>query len=103
LANERIVKAKLADGSVILVEARSTGSRQTDVSVRKALEFKGVEDSIKSIAERVSAALKSVRPDRAEVEFGIDVTVESGALTGLLAKGSGTATLKVTLEWTKDA
>jgi hypothetical protein len=40
-----------------------------------------------------------VAPRSASVEFGIDVTVEAGALTGMLAKGSGTATLKVTLNW----
>jgi hypothetical protein len=40
-----------------------------------------------------------VRPDRGTVEFGIDVGVESGALTALVVKGTGTATLKVTLEW----
>jgi hypothetical protein len=47
----------------------------------------------------VMAALTNAQPDHASVEFGIDVTVESGALTGLLARGSGTATLKVTLSW----
>jgi hypothetical protein len=92
-------RAKVGTDQVILVEARTSGDREEDVGARDLLSFDGVERSITAISERVVAALADVRPDRASVEFGIDVTVESGALTGLLAKGAGTATLKVTLSW----
>jgi len=92
-------RAKVGTDQVILVEARTSGDREEDVGARDLLSFDGVEQSITAISERVIAALTHVRPDRASVEFGIDVTVESGALTGLLAKGAGTATLKVTLSW----
>jgi Trypsin-co-occurring domain 1 len=33
------------------------------------------------------------------VEFGIDVGIESGKLTALICKGSGNASLKITLEF----
>ena len=92
-------RAKVGTDNVILVEARTSGDREEDVGARQLLAFDGVEQSITAISERVMAALTKARPDHASVEFGIDVTVESGALTGLLAKGSGTATLKVTLSW----
>lgn len=93
-----VVRADVGDGKVILVEARTTDPEE-DVGVGDLFKFDGVEDSIRTISERVVSALKGVQPDRASVEFGIDVSVESGALTGLLAKGTGGATLKVTLEW----
>ncbi|MEA2241535.1 MAG: hypothetical protein QOD24_1091 [Solirubrobacteraceae bacterium] len=92
-------RAKAGTDHVILVEARTSGDREEDVGARELLAFDGVEQSITTISERVMAALTNARPDQASVEFGIDVTVESGALTGLLARGSGTATLKVTLSW----
>jgi hypothetical protein len=92
-------RAKVATDQVILVETRSSGDREEDVGARDLLAFEGVEESITTISQRVVAALKSAQPDRASVEFGIDVAVEAGALTGLLAKGSGGATLKVTLSW----
>ena len=92
-------KAKVGTDRVILVEARIAGDREEDVGTHQLLAFDGVEQSITAISERVMAALTNARPDHASVEFGIDVTVESGALTGLLAKGSGSATLKVTLSW----
>jgi len=47
----------------------------------------------------MTAALARVKPDKAIVEFGVDVAVEGGGLTALLVKGKGTATLTVTLEW----
>jgi hypothetical protein len=92
-------RAKAGTDHVILVEARTSGDREEDVGARELLSFDGVEQSITTISERVMAALTNAQPDHASVEFGIDVTVESGALTGLLARGSGTATLKVTLSW----
>jgi len=92
-------RATVGTDLVILVEARSSGGVEEDVSARGLLAFEGVEESIKAISQRLTAALETARPDRASVEFGIDVAVEAGALTGLLAKGSGAATLKVTLSW----
>lgn len=92
-------RAKVATDHVILVETRSSGDREEDVGARDLLTFAGVEESITTISQRVMVALKSAQPDRASVEFGIDVAVEAGALTGLLARGSGAATLKVTLSW----
>jgi Trypsin-co-occurring domain 1 len=109
---ETLVMADLGGGRVIQVEARTTGdpARLTGDpekavglldKMRKGepLSFDGVTNSIEAIADRVTAAFEHVKPDKASVEFGIDIGVESGGLTGLLAKGTGSATLKITLEW----
>ncbi len=109
---ETLVRADLGGGRVIQVEARTTGDPtsptgdpEADVGLldairnREALSFDGVTNSIEAIADRVTAALERAKPDKAVVEFGIDVGVESGGLTGLLATGTGSATLKITLEW----
>ncbi len=93
-----LVKVDLGDGRVIAVEAHNV-SPERPVGIGDVLSFDGVTDSIEAIAKRMTAALDRVRPDRATVEFGIDVGVESGMLTALVVKGTGTATLKVTLEW----
>jgi len=94
-----VVKTDLGDGTLILVEARRAGAQEEDVGIGDLLSFQGVEESIVAISNRVVTALQRVAPRTASVEFGIDVTLESGALTGLLAKGSSAATLKVTLNW----
>ncbi|MGE5636930.1 MAG: CU044_2847 family protein [Nocardioidaceae bacterium] len=85
-------------GRLVAMEARNVSPEQP-VGIRDVLSFEGVAESIQAVAERVTAALEQAKPDKAAVEFGVDVGVESGALTGLIAKGTGSATLKVTLEW----
>jgi hypothetical protein len=47
----------------------------------------------------VKDAIDSIGPERASVEFGVQVAVKSGQLTGLVVEGSGQASLKVTLGW----
>src|SRR4051794_13441920 len=102
-----LVKADFGNGQVVPVAVQTTtGDPETDVSILDALRrrdqafsFDGVTSSIEAIAKKVTAALASAKPEKATVEFGIDIGVETGGLTGLLAKGTGTATLKITLEW----
>lgn len=97
-----LVKVDLGDGRTIAVEALNV-SPEKPVGIADVLSFDGVERSIEAIAARMTAAFDHVKPDRAAVEFGIDVGVESGALTALVVKGTGTATLKVTLEWQRSS
>ena len=93
-----LVKVDLGNGRTVAVEALNV-SPERPVGIGDVLSFDGVTKSIEAIAERMTAALERVKPDKAAVEFGIDVGVESGALTALVVKGTGSATLKVTLEW----
>ena len=99
---DTLVKVDMGDGRIVAVEARNV-SPEHPVGIRNVLSFDGVTDSIEAVSSRVTRALEKVKPDRATVEFGVDVGVESGGLTGLIAKGTGTATLKITLEWESGA
>ena len=93
-----LVKVDMGDGRVVAVEARNFSPEQP-VGIADVLKFDGVTKSIEAVADRMTEAFDRVKPDRASVEFGIDIGVESGMLTGLVVKGSGNATLTVTLEW----
>lgn len=84
--------------TAVLVEVRSDGDPETDVGIRER-SFDGVVDSIKAITGELTKALDELSPNKAVLEFGVDVGVEAGQLTALLVKGSGSATLKITLEW----
>ena len=100
---QRVVKAQLAGNQVIRIEARPVGSAEQDIKVGQILSFDGLVKSIEEVSNGLAAALRKANPDRAAIEFGVDVGVESGALTALIVKGTGTATLKVTLEWSPGA
>jgi hypothetical protein len=92
-----IVPLKLADGSTVQVEVRPLGGEE-NVALGE-LSFDGLSDSIAAIAQSLSSCLAKVKPQSAEIEFGIEAAVESGRLTALLVKGSGKANLKIKLGW----
>jgi hypothetical protein len=99
IEDRQIVKAEVGGGRTIQLEARTAGSPEADVGIGKVRSFQDVVADIESIADGFTEALKRVKPQKAALEFGVDIGVESGALTALIVKGTGTATLKVTLEW----
>lgn len=94
---QELVPVKLANGAEIRVAATMLGGEE-DVAF-KLLSFEEVTHTIEGIASSLNAALQKVKPKKSSVEFGLEVAVESGALTTLLVKGEGTATLEITLEW----
>ncbi len=96
-ARTEIVKAELANGTIIHIQATVLGGEEEVAFTLPS--FKNVTDAIESIAESVVTTLQKVKPRKASVEFGLEVALESGQLTALLVKGSGSSNLKITLEW----
>ena len=92
-----IIKAELINGATLHIQATVLGGEE---EVGFSLpSFKEITDAIEGIAESVVTTLKKVKPQKASVEFGLEVALEAGQLTALLVKGSGTSNLKITLEW----
>ncbi len=96
----RVVKVQLDDNTIVRVEALPLGGEE-DVAFDPlaALPFEQVAGAIEGIASAVAKPLRKVKPKKAQVEFGLAVGLEAGDLTALWVKGSGTANLKITLEW----
>jgi Trypsin-co-occurring domain 1 len=96
-ARTEIIKAQLSNHSIVNIEARSLGGEE-EVGFTIP-SFKEITNAIEGIAEAVVESLRKVKPKKAIVEFGVEIALESGQLTALLVKGSGTSNLKITLEW----
>lgn len=96
----RVVKADVGGGRIIQVEVREPLADEMDVDIRDVLSFAGVSEAIEAISETIMDALRKAKPDKATVELGLDLALESGALTALVVKGKGSAALTITLEWT---
>ena len=94
---QELIRVKLANGVEMRVAATVLGGEE-NVAL-KLLSFEEITDALEGIAGSLNAALQKIKPKKASVEFGLEVAVESGKLTALLVKGSGTATLNITLEW----
>lgn len=92
-----IIKAELPNGGILCIQATALGGEEEVAFTLPS--FNEVTRAIEGIAESVVTTLQKVRPKKATVEFGLEMALESGQLTALLVKGSGTSNLKVTLEW----
>jgi Trypsin-co-occurring domain 1 len=80
-------------------ETRTSSLTESPASSAIEHKLRDLTDSIESISTEIYSALKAVRPTRAKVRFGIEVGAEGGQLTALIVKGSGKASLRITLEW----
>jgi hypothetical protein len=78
---------------------RSGDSDVAFESVKEALATDEIREAIEGIAEMVAGGFRKIAPQKASIEFGLEVGLESGKLTALWVKGSGKANLKITLEW----
>lgn len=92
-----IVPVTLPSGHSLQVQA-TVRSQEEDVAFGVPT-IDGLAESIEGLSTSLLDALKRVQPKKATVEFGLEVALESGKLTALLVKGSGTATINVKLEW----
>lgn len=93
----RNIPVKVGDNLTVMVEARDLGGEQ-DVST---LSFQGVTDTIEAVTQALATSINKVKPDKATLEIGFDIAVESGKLTTLIVDGSSKANLKLTLQWGK--
>src|SRR5574340_624779 len=89
-----IVEAQIEEGVTIRIQAVSLGGEER-IAGGELPSFDDVMHTVESLAKAMVNTLKKARPRAASVEFGIEVGLESGKLTALLVKGTGTANLKV--------
>ncbi|MFI8823615.1 CU044_2847 family protein [Streptomyces sp. NPDC053431] len=100
-----ITKVELADG-VLYVEAQPLGPAGQDTAEPEGRgdrlpDLSRVTGALASFAAQLGDALHQAAPERATVEFGCQLGIDSGALTALVVQGSTSANLRVTLEWVK--
>ena len=92
-----LIPVRVADNVVVQVQAVTAAGEQ-DISAR-SYAFESATKAIEEIAQLLTGTLERVNPKRATVEFELDFSVEAGQLTALFVKGSGSGTLKISLEW----
>lgn len=89
----------LDDKTKIKIEAVSLSPDRDQKAGVSDLQFDDLTNVIKVISGELLTSIKEAKPNKASVEFGLAIGVESGQLTALWVKGQGTAHLKVSLEW----
>lgn len=100
---EGLVEFKTNDGVVITVEGIEDASghqmvRRDDGTVQATRTFEGALDGVRAAAESALRVFRdgSLRPDSVELEFGVKLTAEAGAL---IAKSGAEGHLLLRLSW----
>lgn len=99
----------LAGGGVLVVETDSSDAARrvmrgatSDAVATAAESFEAALAKVRYAAEGILRQLTSLAqpPDEVEVEFGVKMNVETGAI---IAKSSAEANFKINLTWKKSA
>ncbi|MFF8928910.1 CU044_2847 family protein [Streptomyces longwoodensis] len=103
-----LVEFTTADGVAVAVEAAEPprpGSRlvaRDNGVVQASRTFEGALEGVRAAAESALRVFRdgSLRPDGVEIEFGVKLSAETGAI---IAKGTAEGHLVVKLSWTPAA
>ncbi|MCO6491154.1 MAG: hypothetical protein J5I98_22240 [Phaeodactylibacter sp.] len=92
-------KVQLSDGTVILMEISGieedgpVSVQEMEISAKRA--FKAVS----SLAKDIKATLAAAKPDKASVEFSVELEKQGGDILSKICNVSGKGGIKFTLEW----
>lgn len=86
------------DGGKVYFEIVPRGGRE-EVGVLDSIPFDQVTELLASIASGIGETLEKAKPKKATIELGVEFGLEAGKLVALIARGTGKANLKISLEW----
>ncbi len=98
----KVVEVQLPNGTTmgVLVATEPGG---TDVGLfdkkDKVYDINDLSKTLDGFAELLKSIWDKAGPTKATIEVGFEIAVKSGKLTAILVEGSGTASMKVTMEW----
>jgi hypothetical protein len=104
----RLLEFTTDDGAVVVVESvepgtgtRLVGRGDGGPAALASSTFEGALDGVRSAAQSALRVFRdgSLRPDSVELEFGVKLTAEAGAV---IAKGAAEGQLVVRLGWSSE-
>lgn len=99
---QRIIPVDLGDEGKMFVIAEQVGDvlvAGTDVVAHLPV----IMSTVKRVSTETLAAVVEADPDKATVELGFGLAIETGQVFAVLGKAHGDAAIKVILEWSRDA
>ncbi|MFJ5140683.1 CU044_2847 family protein [Streptomyces sp. NPDC088707] len=103
-----IARIRLDDGTPVWARVsdvqelgRGGGFQDTGVKDRVVSMAGGLTDVVRGVVGSLRAGLDPQGPVEVAVSFGIELSAQSGKVIGVLADGSGKASVNVSLTWTE--
>lgn len=79
----------------------SSGYQDSSATRRVAQLASGMSDVVRGVVGSLRMGLAAARPQEVRVEFGIELSAQSGQVISMIADGGGKASVNVTLTWTE--
>ena len=101
--NSDKIRVQLSNGAVIYVESASpVPEREVSAGTLEG-RFADVLPSIKALCNDFSEMLYDIAPEKANIQFGLSLELETSGLWAFIGKAGGSSTFQITLEWTKSS
>ncbi|EMF02654.1 hypothetical protein J7W19_21895 [Streptomyces mobaraensis NBRC 13819 = DSM 40847] len=103
-----ITQVRLDDGTVVwarISEAQELGSpgsggyKDSTAARRVARLANGLADTVRGVVDSLRMGVAAARPHEVQVQFGIELSAQSGQVISLLTDAGGKASINVTLTW----
>jgi hypothetical protein len=102
MAGERTLTVELDGGGTLVIVAEQVGpALVADTGIVAKLST--ITSALERVCRDTLDAVRRAGPTKATVELGFGLAVEAGQVVALFGKGKGEASIKVTLEWSRDA
>lgn len=95
----RLVEVQLPEENRRLLIEVEQLSGESDVGAKQSFPLANVLDSVRSLTKGLAPLLAELAPKKATIEFGMQLGIESGMLTAIIAKGTASANFKISLGW----
>ena len=94
------IKVILSDGTEILMDYSDSEIHDGPVSAQNlTIAAQKTFGVIKSLAKDIKAQIQAAAPNKASVEFSIELEKKSGDILSKICNASGKSGIKITLEW----
>lgn len=94
------IKVELSDGTIVLMDYSDTEGYDGPVSAQTMIyAAKKTFGVIKSLANDIKEQIAAAKPDKASIEFGIELTKKDGDIFSKICNVEGKGSVKITLEW----
>ena len=99
--SSQVVSIQTSDGNTVYVRAtmEKIPGEEVQVSGGPTKWIGGITEAIKLVAQQVQDGFDDIKPKKTTVEFGLELSLQTGKLLAILTDASQKASIKVTLEW----
>lgn len=97
---DETIKVILSDGTVVLMDYSDNETHDGPISVQGlTIAAEKTFGVIKSLAKDLKKQIKAAAPDKASIEFSLELEKKGGDVLSKICNASGKGGVKIKLEW----